>query len=116
MLIRKPVIKKQQWIDDELLLTLFIDSHVADFKGHFPDFPILPGVSQIDWVIFYGQTLLHCPEQFSGMEVIKFQEPIFANSDILLSLKWDADKGKLYFKYTSIGKQHSSGRINLVDA
>lgn len=116
MTMRKPNIKKRQWIGDELVLTLFIDALLTDFEGHFPDFPLLPGVTQIDWAIHYGKELLDCPDQFAGMEVIKFQQPILPNSDVLLSLKWDADKGKLYFKYIGAGKQHSSGRINLVDA
>lgn len=117
MSLRKATILKQQQQDNELLLTLFIDPRLTVLQGHFPEFPILPGVTQIDWAIYYGKKLLNCPEQFAGMEVIKFKEPILPKSEVLLTLKWDEQKGKLYFTYSSSdNKQHSSGRIKLVAA
>jgi len=47
--------------------------------------------------------------------VIKFKEPILPNSEVLLKLKWDQQKEKLYFTYSGQdNKQYSSGRIKLV--
>jgi len=114
MSLRKPTILKQQQ-GIELLLTLLIDPELTDLQGHFPEFPILPGVTQIDWAIYYGKKLLNCPQRFAGMEVIKFKEPILPNSEVLLKLKWDQQKEKLYFTYSGQdNKQYSSGRIKLV--
>ena len=115
MPLRKATIIKQQRQDNELFLTLFVDPALTDFDGHFPDFPLLPGVTQIEWAIYYGKNLLNCPGKFAGMEVIKFQEPILPGSEVLLKLKWNEEKGKLYFTYSSEqDKQYSSGRIKLV--
>lgn len=114
MCLRKPTILKQQQ-GNELLLTLFIEPELTDLQGHFPEFPLLPGVTQIDWAIYYGKKLLNCPEQFAGMEVIKFKQPILPNSEVLLTLKWDQQKEKLYFIYSGQdNQQYSSGRIKLV--
>lgn len=120
MPLTKATIIEQKLTDNELQLLLFIEPSLLYFQGHFPDFPILPGVAQIDWAIYYGQTLLNCPNQFAGMEVIKFQEAILPNQTVLLSLKWDSHKGILYFSFNSHAnepvKKHSSGRIKLVSA
>ncbi len=112
---RKPNIIAVNTAENESSLTLHVTGDITDFKGHFKSFPILPGVTQIDWALYYAVRELHVPGCFKGMEVIKFQEPILPNATIQLSLKWDADKDKLSFSYTSNnGKQtHSSGKMKL---
>ncbi|OEF25450.1 hypothetical protein [Vibrio rumoiensis] len=116
-LIRKPTILRQHSTHDSVELWLKIDSDIEDFNGHFPIFPSLPGVTQVDWAVFYGQQYLNAPASFQGMEVIKFQEPILKEHEVKLSLTWQAEKQKLYFTYTSEHneevKTHSSGRILL---
>ncbi|WP_428195219.1 3-hydroxyacyl-ACP dehydratase [Aliivibrio kagoshimensis] len=96
-----------------VILTLHIDDDIVDFKGHFPQQPILPGVTQIDWAIYYAAGLLGAPTQFMGMEVIKFQNAILPNLRLQLHLSWLAEKNKLYFHYLSADGVHSSGRILL---
>ncbi len=114
---RKPTLLACEQTEQNVLLTLKVDSDILDFKGHFNHFPLLPGVTQIDWAIHYARDYLDTPSQFKGMEVIKFQEPILPDSEIELSLSWDADKSKLAFIYRSIrdGEQvtHSSGKMKL---
>ncbi len=111
---RKATIIEQKIEDNEALLTLKVDGSIADFSGHFPNYPLLPGVTQIDWAIYFGKKLLNAGDKFAGMEVIKFQEPILPEQIVQLKLKWDATKEKLYFTYQSEGKHHSSGRIKLL--
>lgn len=120
--IRKPtVIKpnaiKQKGDENTLTLHLQVDAEIEDFKGHFPQFALLPGVTQIDWAVHYAQQLFDSPKSFQSMEVIKFQEPILKDALVKLSLTWHADKQKLHFSYTSGQddevRTHSSGRILL---
>lgn len=100
--------------DNTAKILLRIDPEISYFKGHFEDYPILAGVVQINWAIHYGKSLLGAIGDFSGMEVIKFQQPILPNDTVLLTLKWDEEKGKLYFWYTSGDNiNHASGRIKL---
>ncbi|WP_407676560.1 ApeI family dehydratase [Photobacterium obscurum] len=116
---RKPTIIDQQINDSTAVLTLKVDADIVDFQGHFPSYPLLPGVTQVDWAVHYGKTLLNAHCEFGGMDAIKFQEPILPDSIIELSLTWFAEKEKLHFSYTSVkeGKPepvtHSSGRIKL---
>ncbi|MGI2259707.1 3-hydroxyacyl-ACP dehydratase [Shewanella sp. GXUN23E] len=86
---------------------------LTDFQGHFAQFALLPGVTQIDWAIRFARQLLATPTRFSGMEVIKFQEPIEPDMRVTLELNWLADKNKLTFSYSSPKGVHSSGRIKL---
>ncbi|MGF1759094.1 3-hydroxyacyl-ACP dehydratase [Photobacterium sagamiensis] len=110
---RKPTIIAQHIADDRAVLTLKVDADILDFQGHFPSHPLLPGVTQIDWALFYGQTLLNAHPNFAGMEVIKFQNPILPDSIVELSLNWSEEKQKLQFTYSSEKGPHSSGRIKL---
>ncbi|PSU36464.1 3-hydroxyacyl-ACP dehydratase [Photobacterium lutimaris] len=102
---------------DSVVLVLRLNPQLSDFKGHFPSYPILPGVTQIDWAVYFSQRILGTPTVFAGMDVIKFQEPIQPNQDVQLSLSWNGEKAKLHFCYTSEDEgnvvTHSSGRISL---
>lgn len=110
----KATILEQTIVENSAELLLRIDPEISYFKGHFDDYPILAGVVQLDWAIHYGKTLLGAHGSFSGMEVIKFQQPILPNDTVLLTLKWNAEKQKLYFWYTSGDDiNHASGRIKL---
>ncbi len=99
--------------DDELHLSLAISGDLAYFNGHFPTTPVLPGVVQVDWAIALGQPLLDQPRRFAGMEVLKFQQLVRPGDRLLLTLRFDAERGKLYFAYNCDGKPCSSGRILL---
>lgn len=51
---RKPTILQIETQTNESTLTLKVDADLTDFKGHFKGFPILPGVTQIDWALTYA--------------------------------------------------------------
>ncbi|MCP3697718.1 MAG: 3-hydroxyacyl-ACP dehydratase [Aliivibrio sp.] len=119
---RKPTIISTK-IDTEdqnkpsVVIIMRVDNDIFDFTGHFPGHPLLPGVTQVDWAIYYGQIYLQANSIFQGLEVLKFQEPILPNTEIELELRWVKDKEKLYFAFSSKQRQgvskHSSGRILL---
>ncbi|WP_347253807.1 hydroxymyristoyl-ACP dehydratase [Leminorella grimontii] len=83
------------------------------FKGHFPEQALLPGVTQIHWVLHYAREAFALDLSFSGIDVVKFQRPLFPNEDIVLTLAWDDEKKKLNFQYGCQGAIASSGRISL---
>ncbi|MUK60563.1 3-hydroxyacyl-ACP dehydratase [Aliivibrio fischeri] len=100
-----------------VLICMRVDDDILDFTGHFPNHPLLPGVTQVDWAIHYAKQYLNVHSNFKGMEVLKFQEPILPNMEVELELKWDIEKSKLYFTYRSnkgdTVSNHASGRIVL---
>lgn len=119
---RKPTIIAQQLKDNRAVLTLKVDADIIDFLGHFSSHPLLPGVTQIDWAVYFGKKLLNAHNEFGGMEAVKFQEPILPDSIVELTLTWAVEKGNLHFSYISIIDDqfepvtHSSGRIKLGEA
>ncbi|WP_350447179.1 AMP-binding protein [Pseudomonas solani] len=102
--------------DGEWQLELEVPLDLAHFSGHFPRTPVLPGVVQIDWAQQLARQLMDLPPRFAGMEVLKFQQLVRPGDRLQLSLRFDADKGKLYFAFRNGEAACSSGRILLVAA
>jgi 3-hydroxymyristoyl/3-hydroxydecanoyl-(acyl carrier protein) dehydratase len=107
----QPELLEQRQEQDQHLFTLHVPLDLACFSGHFPKTPVLPGVVQVDWAIALASELLPGQRRFAGMEVLKFQQLVRPGDEVLLSLRWDSERGKLYFAYTCAGQACSSGRI-----
>ncbi|MGN2717297.1 ApeI family dehydratase [Aliivibrio fischeri] len=87
MIKRKPSILTTKDISvneaqPSVLICMRVDDDILDFTGHFPNHPLLPGVSQVDWAIHYAKQYLNVHSNFKGMEVLKFQEPILPNMEV----------------------------------
>lgn len=108
-----PEVLEQVETDGEWNLHLSIPPDLAYFSGHFPQTPVLPGVVQVDWALNLGQQLLDLPVRFAGMEVLKFQQLVRPGDRIQLHLRFDRERGKLYFAYRNDTAACSSGRILL---
>jgi 3-hydroxymyristoyl/3-hydroxydecanoyl-(acyl carrier protein) dehydratase len=98
---------------NEVTLTLKLMPELFWFKGHFPAQAILPGVAQIDLVMHYAKTKLQIDLPFKGMDVVKFQRPLFPDETIELTVSWQPENQKLSFQYLVDGTPASSGRIAL---
>lgn len=100
--------------DGEWQLELDVPPDLAHFTGHFPQTPVLPGVVQVDWAQQLARELIaDLPPRFCGMEVLKFQQLVRPGDRLQLSLRFDAERGKLYFAYRNGEAACSSGRILL---
>lgn len=93
------------------IFSLRIPSELEFFIGHFPNFPILPGVVQVHWAIHFAQEQLSDLGQFVRLESIKFHSVIVPNTLLELSLQWHAEKSWLDFTYANAQKKYSNGRI-----
>lgn len=104
-------------LDGEWMLTLQVPLDLAHFTGHFPQTPVLPGVVQVDWAQQLARQLIpHLPPRFAGMEVLKFQQLVRPGDTLQLTLRFDSERGKLYFAYHNGEAACSSGRILLEPA
>ncbi|NOS89338.1 MAG: AMP-binding protein [Methylococcaceae bacterium] len=97
--------------DDGVELCLRVQADLRYFNGHFPEYPILPGVAQLAWVQSYGKLFFPIIQPFTRMEAVKFKKIIHPGDTLTLKLNWNADSGKLYFDYSSSADAHSSGRL-----
>ena len=109
-----PVLPRQRLIERDqhhAVLQLTAPSNLLYFDGHFSEMPILAGVVQVDWVIFYGRQYFSLPPVFHGVQALKFQRVIAPEKPFTLELNCEADHNSLIFKITSQAGQHASGRI-----
>lgn len=97
--------------EQKCIFTLHALAETAYFGGHFPEHPILPGVTQIHWAVQLARSHYVLPSVFLKMEAVKFQRIIVPDSIIKLDLEWDPIKQRLYFAFYSEAGAHSSGRI-----
>ena len=110
---KAPEVLEQVETDSEWSLQLSVPPDLAYFSGHFPKTPVLPGVVQVEWALNLGRQLLNLPGKFAGMEVLKFQQLVRPGDEVQLHLRFDPERGKLYFAYRNDTATCSSGRILL---
>ncbi|MDR2709048.1 MAG: hypothetical protein LBC07_03640 [Elusimicrobiota bacterium] len=70
-----------------------IKKNFIAFRGHFPQFPILPGIVEVEMIMFCIRKLLN-NEQIKLKEIIKikFIKPIVPDSQILISIEENQNK------------------------
>lgn len=105
-----PTIISQELSSDSASFVFEISSRLKFFQGHFDQFPILPGVVQVDWVYRFAQLVfkLDIPSEID-IPNVKFSYPIYPDVTIYLNLEYDIQKSKLSFKYRNQNKICSSG-------
>ncbi|NTX81991.1 hydroxymyristoyl-ACP dehydratase [Serratia proteamaculans] len=110
----QPEVLQQQVSDaTHASLLLRLPADLFWFRGHFPEHPILPGVTQLNWVMQYARQLLAIEAGFKGIEVVKFQQPLLPEQSVLLQLEWQPARHKLLFSYRVGEATASSGKISL---
>jgi 3-hydroxymyristoyl/3-hydroxydecanoyl-(acyl carrier protein) dehydratase len=80
-------------------LQLRIDHDLLWFEGHFPNFPVLPGVVQIDWAAHFGRLHFGFDAPVTGVSGLKFQRLIRPGNTLGLSLVWHSARQELEFVY-----------------
>lgn len=95
---------------------IVVAKDIPQFEGHFPQAPILPGVTQVEWALYFGRMLFALPPVFLGLEALKFQRVIVPGSVVQLQLHFLRERGRLEFTLQSSAGQHATGRVVLGDA
>jgi 3-hydroxymyristoyl/3-hydroxydecanoyl-(acyl carrier protein) dehydratase len=112
-----PIIRAEtHTADGGVRLHLSVSADINLFAGHFPGFPLLPGVAQIHWAAQLGAERFSIDSRFSRLLNIKFQKPVLPDSELELLLKWDAARRQLSFTYDSAAGCHASGKIEYAAA
>jgi len=94
-----------------VVLELDVPPALAHFAGHFPGFPILPGVVQLDWAVRFAREHLAVRGEFAGMESVKFLSIVRPAARLRLELRHEPERGRLAFAYSAGARKCSSGRI-----
>lgn len=114
-----PAVLTKQQDNNQLSLVLNITPELSAFAGHFDQFPIVPGVIQIGWVLHFFNTELaislglNQTYQIDSMSSLKFQHIITPASKINLDLVFDASRQLVSFTCYDENHRFSSGKLLL---
>ena len=92
-------------------LQLYVAADLLFFAGHFPGFPILPGVAQLKWAVDYANEFLGFDGAIKSIERLKFTYPIQPGMQVTLSIISDPIKKYANFRYHSQHLTFSQGRL-----
>ncbi|WP_249963205.1 hydroxymyristoyl-ACP dehydratase [Histophilus somni] len=81
------------------------------FKGHFANFPLVPGVVELQWVkekidAYFGKEM-----QMNRIDNLKFQKFLRPNDEFELTLKWEENKNRIGFQLKTEGEMCASGFV-----
>lgn len=95
--------------DSEALFCLTVPAMSPYFEGHFPGFPILPGVTQLQWAALLGKDVFGIEGNFTELLNLKFVNPVLPGSSLLVRLKWEKTSGRLTTDWRGhAGEKYSS--------
>lgn len=99
--------------EDACRVAIPLAADAACFDGHFPGFPVLPGVVQLHWAVSIAARTLGAAGVFAGMDQIKFTGIVQPGDALELALQLDAAAGRVSFVYEVEGRKMSSGRLRM---
>lgn len=105
-----PTVVRHESGAEELFTLALAPDHLA-FQGHFPGYPILPGVIQIDWAVRLGTQVFGALGDLCGISNLKFMGIIQPLEVLELRLAYNREEGKLSFQYNGATDRKSMGVI-----
>ncbi len=80
-------------------------------KDHFADFPLVPGVIELQWVIDKTTQFFDRKVEIKGINKLKFQKFLCPNDEFELTIKWEENKNRIIFTLKTENEICSSGII-----
>lgn len=109
--IRTPIWTEKQHAENTLVLKGVVPLDLVYFKGHFANFPLVPGVVELGWTIAQLPELLGRDYEVERVDNLKYQQFLRPNDEVELSLTWDESKRRVKFQLKSNGESCASGLI-----
>lgn len=109
-----PVVLDRRQQEAKLEIDVLIPPGLFYFRGHFPGFPVLPGIVQLHWAIRYGSLLLPSDTLVPGTIQVKFRDIVRPGENLQLALNYNADDQRLIFEWRGNRGPRSSGSVVFV--
>ena len=98
--------------DNASELTIIFAADAEYLEGHFPGFPVVPGVAQVHWAAEFAARLLKEELNIIQMQSIKFSRIIMPGAAVTLNLDCNRLKKQIRYSYSGAeGIKYSSGRL-----
>ena len=112
--ISEPIIENLKHNKDQLSAQLTFLKEAVYFQGHFPNYPILPGVIQIHVAFFFLKNYFHINPIRYNIQKLKFTNLILPNHTVFFQI--DKTGTDTYsFSYKTDDKTYSSAKIKIGD-
>jgi GT2 family glycosyltransferase len=95
---------------------VLVPNDLECLAGHFPGFPVVPGVAQIGWVVEAARELLGRPVEVEAIEALKFKRLLRPGDVVQLRVDLSRDGNALDFRLSDDAAMVSSGRLRLAPA
>ncbi|MEH8022147.1 hypothetical protein [Rheinheimera metallidurans] len=105
-----PAVQVLQHSDNKIELQLGISPDIVYFDGHFPQAPVLAGVTQLHWVAEYCKQYFPQLLDIVSVEVLKFQVMIRPHDSLTLLLELSGES-TTQFSYFKQQQKVASGRL-----
>lgn len=107
----EPVLVEARHDGSTAHLDLLVPDDLFYFRGHFPNYPVLPGIVQTHWAVSYARRYLRIgTADVIGVQV-KFKRVIGPKMRVRLDLAYVSDRRRLAFEYRDADMPCSSGTI-----
>ncbi len=107
---RLPELRNRQPLPDGVRLHLAIPPNLVWFRGHFPSRPVLPGVAQIAWAVFYAREHFDFGHDPVSIGRVKFLETVPLDKALLLDLH--REENRVSWQFLADAALLSRGRLN----
>ncbi len=94
---QEPAVSLWKANDRELGAKIVFPPDAECFNGHFPEFPILPGVAQLFFIRYFASQVFHDFPQTATYRRLKFQKIVLPSKEVVLSV---ARKGEGAFSFS----------------
>jgi len=109
--ITSPEILFKNVSENKVEFGLRIPKELAYFEGHFPNFPVVPGIVQLHWAILFAKDIYQISPVVAKGTQIKFSNLILPLDTLSLTLEHVPEKLLIIYSYMSDIKNYSSGRL-----
>lgn len=109
----EPDMRALRPIDGGVELDLFVSPDLATLEGHFPDFPIVPGVALLDWAVKNADRHLGLSIGAAQNFQVKFRRVTVPGGMVTLSLRHEPQRRRLTFEYRNRDGILTSGAIKV---
>lgn len=105
------------WRDEDgSIRELEVPDDLAQLEGHFDEFPLVPGVVLLGWVLDAAAAWLERPAQLVGIETLKFPEPLRPGRRVRVAVSIAEDGCRLRFRVGAGARVYAVGRARLAVA